>query len=101
MVHGIWALSVVNRGEVRDQAAQCEEWIRQATDARQRAFYEVLARYYGHGMDLLRRKADVLGGETAADVIMSTKERDPSASQLVKLGGLIGGVLGGFTRSVS
>jgi hypothetical protein len=51
------------------------------------------------GMNLLRRKADVLGGATAADVIMSTKERDASASQLVKLGGLIGGVLGGFTRA--
>jgi hypothetical protein len=29
------------------KAAQCEEWVRQATDAPQRAFYEVLARYYG------------------------------------------------------
>jgi hypothetical protein len=28
------------------KAAQCEEWVRQATDAPQRAFYEVLARYY-------------------------------------------------------
>jgi hypothetical protein len=55
----------------------------------------------GHGMDLLRRKTDVLGGAAAADVIMSTKERDASASQLVKLGGLIGGVLGGFTKSAS
>jgi hypothetical protein len=53
----------------------------------------------GHGMNLLRQKADVLGGATAADVIMSTKERDASASQLVKLGGLIGGVLGGFTKA--
>jgi hypothetical protein len=50
---------------------------------------------------VLRRKADVLGGATAADVIMSTKERDASASQLVKLGGLIGGVIGGFTKSAS
>ena len=55
----------------------------------------------GHGMDLLRRKADVLGGATAADVIMSTKERDASASQLVRLGGLIGGILGGYTKSAS
>jgi hypothetical protein len=55
----------------------------------------------GRGMDVLRRKADVLGGATAADVIMSTKERDASASQLVKLGGLIGGVIGGFTKSAS
>jgi hypothetical protein len=28
------------------KAAQCEEWVRQATDAPQRAFYEVLAGYY-------------------------------------------------------
>jgi hypothetical protein len=35
----------------------------------------------GHGMDLLRRKTDVLGGQTAADVIMSTKDQNASASQ--------------------
>jgi hypothetical protein len=29
------------------KAAQCEEWVRQATDGPQRAFYEVLAHYYG------------------------------------------------------
>ncbi|SHJ27193.1 hypothetical protein SAMN05444159_0154 [Bradyrhizobium lablabi] len=29
------------------KAAQCEERARQATDGPQRAFYEVLARYYG------------------------------------------------------
>ena len=29
------------------KAAQCEESVRQATDGPQRAFYEVLARYYG------------------------------------------------------
>jgi hypothetical protein len=29
------------------KAAQCEQWIRQATDGSQRAFYEVLANYYG------------------------------------------------------
>jgi hypothetical protein len=52
-------------------------------------------------MDLLRRKTDVLGGQTAADVIMSTKDQNASASQLVKLGGLIGGVIGGFTKSIS
>jgi hypothetical protein len=28
------------------KAAQCEEWVRQAGDARERAFYEVLAGYY-------------------------------------------------------
>jgi hypothetical protein len=28
------------------KAAQCEEWVRQAADARERAFYEVLAGYY-------------------------------------------------------
>ena len=28
------------------KAAQCEEWVRQAPDAHQRAFYEVLAGYY-------------------------------------------------------
>jgi hypothetical protein len=55
----------------------------------------------GRGMDMLRRKADVLGGRTAADVIMSTEDQSASAPQLVKLGGLIGGVLGGFTKSVS
>lgn len=55
----------------------------------------------GHGMDLLRRKADVLGGATAAEVIMSTKDRDASASQLVKLGGLIGGIIGGATKALS
>jgi hypothetical protein len=55
----------------------------------------------GRGMDTLRRKADFLGGATAADVIMSTNERDASASQLVKLGGLIGGVIGGLTKSAS
>lgn len=53
----------------------------------------------GRGMNLLRQKSDVLGGATAADVIMSTKDRDASASQLVKFGGLIGGVIGGFTKS--
>jgi len=37
------------------KAAQCEEWARQATDARQRAFYEVLAQYYGElAMDFRR-----------------------------------------------
>ena len=29
------------------KVAQCEEWGRQAKDGPQRAFYEVLARYYG------------------------------------------------------
>jgi hypothetical protein len=29
------------------KAAQCEQWIRQATEGPQRAFYEVLANYYG------------------------------------------------------
>jgi hypothetical protein len=29
------------------KAAQCEERARQSTDGPQRAFYEVLARYYG------------------------------------------------------
>jgi hypothetical protein len=28
------------------KAAQCEEWVRQATDGPQRALYEVIARYY-------------------------------------------------------
>ena len=28
------------------KAAQCKEWVRQATDAPQRALYEVLANYY-------------------------------------------------------
>jgi hypothetical protein len=55
----------------------------------------------GRGMELLRRKTDVLGGQTAAEVIMSTKESDASASLLVKFGGLIGGVLGGFTKAAS
>jgi hypothetical protein len=55
----------------------------------------------GHGLDLLRRKADVLGGQTAADVIMSTRDNDAPASVLVKFGGLIGGVLGGFTKTAS
>ena len=29
------------------KAAQCEEWVRQATDGPQRVFYQVLADYYG------------------------------------------------------
>ena len=29
------------------KVAQCEEWVRRAKDGPQRAFYEVLARYYG------------------------------------------------------
>lgn len=29
------------------KAARCEESVRQATDGPERAFYEVLARYYG------------------------------------------------------
>ena len=29
------------------KAARCEEWARQAAEGPQRAFYEVLARYYG------------------------------------------------------
>lgn len=29
------------------KAAQCKEWARQATDGPQRAFYDVLAGYYG------------------------------------------------------
>lgn len=45
----------------------------------------------GQGMDRLRQKSDVLGGATAAEVIMSTKEHDASAPQLVKLGAIIGG----------
>jgi hypothetical protein len=28
------------------KAAQCKDWVRQATDAPQRALYEVLASYY-------------------------------------------------------
>jgi hypothetical protein len=28
------------------KAAQCKEWVQQATDAPQRALYEVLANYY-------------------------------------------------------
>ena len=29
------------------KAAQCEEWVRQATEGPQRAFFQVLADYYG------------------------------------------------------
>jgi hypothetical protein len=44
------------------KVAQCEEWARQAPDGPQRAFYEVLAQYYGElAMDfrqvLAKRKA--------------------------------------------
>lgn len=55
----------------------------------------------GHGMGLLGKKIEALGGATAADAIMNAKDRNASASQLVKLGGLVGGIIGGFTKSVS
>ena len=56
----------------------------------------------GHGMNLLRRKSAILDGEAAADVIMDTS-RDGLAppSQQAKLGALIGGIIGGFTKSIS
>jgi hypothetical protein len=52
-------------------------------------------------MNLLNKKVDVLGGASAAEVIMAPQDKHASASQLVKLGGLIGGIIGGFTKSVS
>lgn len=55
----------------------------------------------GHGMNLLGKSIDALNGASAADAIMEIKDKNASASQLVKLGGLIGGVIGGFTKSVS
>jgi hypothetical protein len=55
----------------------------------------------GSGMDLLRRKADVFGGMSAAEVIMSPPDKNASAAQLAKLGSLIGGVIGGFTKSIA
>lgn len=54
----------------------------------------------GHGIGLLRRKADVFDGRSPADVIM-TKTDNSSASPFVKLGGLIGGVIGGATKTLS
>jgi hypothetical protein len=55
----------------------------------------------GYGMRLLQNKTDVLGGKSAAEVIMEPVDKNASASQLVKLGGLIGGVIGGFVKSAS
>ncbi|MGY3082143.1 hypothetical protein ACVWZZ_008551 [Bradyrhizobium sp. LM6.10] len=55
----------------------------------------------GHGMNLLGKRIDALNGASAADVIMETKDKNASAPQLVKLGGLIGGIIGGFTKSAS
>ena len=43
--------------------AQCEEWARQAPDGAQRAFYKVLAEYYG---ELAREFRQVLARRKAA-----------------------------------
>lgn len=53
----------------------------------------------GYGMRLLGTKIKSLSGTSAADAIMA--DRNASAPQLVKLGGLIGGVIGGFAKSAS
>jgi hypothetical protein len=37
------------------KAAQCNEWVRQAADVHQRAFYEVLAGYYSELASDFRR----------------------------------------------
>ena len=53
------------------KAAQCKEWVRQATDAPQRALYEVLANYYvrtGNGLP------EGLG-ETEGRVVAATSSR--------------------------
>ncbi|WP_271526499.1 hypothetical protein [Bradyrhizobium sp. CCBAU 25338] len=55
----------------------------------------------GHGMNLLGKKIDALNGASAAEVIMEKKDKNASAPQLVTLGGLIGGIIGGFTKSAS
>jgi hypothetical protein len=52
IVRGAWSSAVVTDLQTKVQkyetkAAQCEERVRQATDGPQRAFYEVLAHYYG------------------------------------------------------
>lgn len=55
----------------------------------------------GLGMSLLGKKIEAFGGASAADAIMEAKDKNASASQLVKFGGLIGGIIGGFTKSIS
>ena len=52
IVRGAWSSAVVTDLQTKVQkyetkAAQCEEHARQASDGPQRAFYEVLAHYYG------------------------------------------------------
>ena len=52
IVRGAWSSAAVTDLQTKVQkyetkAAQCEERVRQATDGPQRAFYEVLAHYYG------------------------------------------------------
>jgi hypothetical protein len=52
IVRVAWGSAVVTDLQTKVQkyetkAAQCEERVRQATDGPQRAFYEVLAHYYG------------------------------------------------------
>lgn len=48
------------------------------------------------GIHLLNSKLEVLGGKSAAEVLSSD-----SPSNHVKIGSLIGGILGGFTKSIS
>ena len=52
IVRGAWSSAVVTDLQTKVQkyetkAAECEEHARQASDGPQRAFYEVLAHYYG------------------------------------------------------
>lgn len=55
----------------------------------------------GYGIGLLRRKADVFDGRSPADVIMTSKSDGGPVAPYVKYGGLLGGVIGGFTKTLS
>jgi hypothetical protein len=54
-----------------------------------------------YGIKLLQSKSDLLDGKTPAEVLVENKRGDAAASGFVKAGSLLGGILGGFTKSIS
>jgi hypothetical protein len=54
----------------------------------------------GHGMNVLQTRSSILGGRTPAQALMD-RDTGAQAGQYVRLGGLLGGVIGGFTKSIS
>jgi hypothetical protein len=55
----------------------------------------------GYGIRVLRQKSDVFDGRSPADVIMKHNADGGSVTPYVKYGGLLGGVIGGITKTLS